>query len=112
MEREGGEMTSLIVVGVSWMDDFVILGALEIDSLLVSEPHETHKKTIRIAETIRKSQPRCFNFSIPSTLTPNCCMDLKKLLKELLVLYLRALLCTFDTVKCDYPKGYFPRLFF
>ena len=52
MEREGCEMTSLIVVGVSWMDTFVILVALEIDSLLVSEPHETHKKAIRIAETI------------------------------------------------------------
>ena len=48
-ERVGGTITSLMVVGVSWMDDFVIFGALEIDSLLVSEPHEAHKKAIRIA---------------------------------------------------------------
>ena len=54
-EMVGGTITSLIVVGVSWMDVFVILGALESDSLLVSEPHETHKKTIRIAETNRQS---------------------------------------------------------
>jgi hypothetical protein len=37
-ERVGGSITSLIVVEVSWMDDFVILWALESDSLLVSEP--------------------------------------------------------------------------
>ena len=49
MERVGGEMTSLMVVGLAWMDVFVILGALEIDSLLVSELHEAHKKAIRIA---------------------------------------------------------------
>tara|TARA_B110000263_G_C14961723_1_gene352906 strand:+ start:330 stop:581 length:252 start_codon:yes stop_codon:yes gene_type:complete len=48
-ERVGGTITSLIVIGVSWMDVFVILGVLEIDSLLVSEPHEAHKKAIRIA---------------------------------------------------------------
>jgi hypothetical protein len=41
-ERLGGEITSL-------MADFVILEALESDSLLVSEPHEAHKKEIRIA---------------------------------------------------------------
>ena len=49
-ERVGGTITSLMVVGVSWMDVFVILGALEIDSLLVSELHETHEKTTRVAE--------------------------------------------------------------
>ena len=54
-ERVGGTITSLIVAGVSWMDAFVILGALESDSLLVSEPHDVHKKTIRIAETNRQS---------------------------------------------------------
>ena len=85
-ERVGGSITSLLIVGVSWMEAFVILGAFEIDSLLVSEPHDAHKKTIRIAETIRKSQPRCFNFSIPSILIQDCCLDFKKLLKELLVI--------------------------
>ena len=50
-ERVGGTIISLMVVGFPWMDVFVIMGALERGSLLVSEPHETHKKAIRIAET-------------------------------------------------------------
>ena len=53
-ERVGGTITSLMVVGVSWMDTFVILGDLENDSLLVSEPHEAHKKEINAIETYRR----------------------------------------------------------
>ena len=54
MEREGGEMTSLIVVGVSWMDAFVILGALEIDSSLVSELQEKLEKTIKLTKIMKR----------------------------------------------------------
>jgi len=49
-ERVGGTITSLMVVGFAWKDVLVIWGASVADSLLVSEPHETHKKAIRIAE--------------------------------------------------------------
>ena len=54
MDREGGEMTSLIVVGVSWMDAFVILGALEIDSSLVSELQEKLEKTIKLTKIMKR----------------------------------------------------------
>ena len=54
MDREGGEMTSLIVVGVSWMDAFVILGALEIDSLLVSELQDKLEKTIKTTKIMKR----------------------------------------------------------
>ena len=47
----GGTITSLMVVGVSWMAVFVILGDLESDSLLVSKPQETHKKMNTETET-------------------------------------------------------------
>ena len=43
-------MTSLMVAGLAWKDVFVILGTSATVSLLVSEPHEVHKKAIRIAE--------------------------------------------------------------
>ena len=51
-ERVGGTITSLMVVGVSWMDDFVIWGDSVAVSLLVSELHERHEQTTRTAETI------------------------------------------------------------
>ena len=54
-ERVGGEMTSLVAAELSWTDVFVISVSPVTDFLLVSEPHETHKKTIRIAETNRQS---------------------------------------------------------
>ena len=54
MDREGCEMTSLIVVGVSWMDVFVILGALEIDSLLVSELQDKLEKTIKLTKIMKR----------------------------------------------------------
>ena len=39
-ERVGGAITSLMDVVTTWMDAFVILWALESDSLLVSELQE------------------------------------------------------------------------
>ena len=39
-----------MVAEFTWMDSFVILGALEIDSLLDSELQDTHKKEIRITD--------------------------------------------------------------
>ena len=49
-ERVGGEMDSLIATELSWTDVFVISVSSVTVSLLVSEAHEAHKKTIRIAE--------------------------------------------------------------
>ena len=50
-ERVGGEMASLIAAELSWTDVFVISVVPVTDSLLVSELHDAHKKTIRITET-------------------------------------------------------------
>ena len=52
-ERVGGTITSLMVVGGSWMDVFVILGALEIDSLLVSELQDKLEKTIKLTKIMK-----------------------------------------------------------
>ena len=49
-ERVGGEMASLMAAELSWTDVFVIWETSASGSLLVSEPHETHKKTNRTAE--------------------------------------------------------------
>ena len=53
-ERLGGTITSLMVVGVSWMDAFVIFGALEIDSLLVSELQDKLEKTIKLTKIMKR----------------------------------------------------------
>ena len=53
-ERVGGSITSLIVVGGSWMEAFVILGALEIDSLLVSELQDKLEKTIKLTKIMKR----------------------------------------------------------
>ena len=54
-ERLGGTLTSLMDVGVSWMEDFVNSETSATVSLLLSEPHETNKKTIGTAKTISQS---------------------------------------------------------
>ena len=54
MEREGGEMTSLMADVTTWMDDFVIFGALEIDSLLVSELQGKLEKTIKLTKIMKR----------------------------------------------------------
>ena len=53
-ERVGGTITSLMVVGVSWMDAFVILEALESDSLLVSELQDKLEKTIKLTNIMKR----------------------------------------------------------
>ena len=53
-ERLGGTLTSLIVVGVSWMEAFVILGAFEIDSLLESELQDKLEKTIKLTKIMKQ----------------------------------------------------------
>jgi hypothetical protein len=53
-ERVGGTITSLMVAGLAWKDVFVILGTSATVSLLVSEPHEAHKKAINAIETYRR----------------------------------------------------------
>ena len=53
-ERVGGTITSLIVVKVSWMDAFVILGTLEIDSLLESELQDKLEKTIKLTKIMKR----------------------------------------------------------
>ena len=50
----GGTLTSLIVVKVSWMDAFVILGTLEIDSLLESELQDKLEKTIKMTKIMKR----------------------------------------------------------
>ncbi len=51
----GGAIISLmIVVGVSWMDVFVILEDLEIDSLLVSELQDKLEKTIKLTKIMKR----------------------------------------------------------
>jgi len=52
-ERVGGTITSLIVVGVSWMAAFVILEDLESDSLLVSELQDKLEKTIKLIKIMK-----------------------------------------------------------
>ena len=52
--RVGGTITSLIVVKVSWMDAFVILGTLEIDSLLESELQDKLEKTIKLTKIMKQ----------------------------------------------------------
>ena len=53
-ERVGGAITSLMDDGLSWVDAFVILGALEIDSLLVSELQEKLEKTIKLTKILKR----------------------------------------------------------
>ena len=53
-ERVGGTITSLMVVGGSWMDVFVILEDLEIDSLLVSELQDKLEKTIKLTNIMKR----------------------------------------------------------
>ena len=53
-ERVGGTITSLMVVGGSWMDVFVILGALESDSLLVSGLQDMQEKTIKLTNIMKR----------------------------------------------------------
>ena len=50
----GGTITSLMVAGLAWKDDFVILGALEIDSLLVSELQDKLEKTIKLTKIMKQ----------------------------------------------------------
>ena len=49
-ERVGGTIPSLEDTVPTWMAAFVIWETSDSGSLLVSEPHETHKKTNRTVE--------------------------------------------------------------
>ena len=53
-EREGGTITSLVDAGFVWMDVFVILEDLEIDSLLVSELQDKLEKTIKLTKIMKR----------------------------------------------------------
>ena len=53
-ERVGGTITSLVDAGFVWMDVFVILEDLEIDSLLVSELQDKLEKTIKLTKIMKQ----------------------------------------------------------
>ena len=53
-ERVGGTITSLVDAGFVWMDVFVILEDLEIDSLLVSELQDKLEKTIKLTKIMKR----------------------------------------------------------
>jgi hypothetical protein len=50
----GGTITSLVDAGFVWMDVFVILEDLEIDSLLVSELQDKLEKTIKLTKIMKR----------------------------------------------------------